>query len=221
MSIDKIPKEGRTAGWFIFVDGIHTQQSYNITESYPILFGNENFDRCIVIGTFFGGLEVFIRRHLDFYGDIISYDIVDHLSQHPHDWFREVDVGHYKETIIEEDVHGVFAECDIYLRLLDVFSEGGMSEISQLISQPGKTLLICDGGNKAKEIEIFSKYLKSGDIVIGHDYFKDGIVDDTIWLLCELDISMISTAIDNNNLDADNEYTDLFAKSASFIARKL
>ena len=67
MTIYKIPKEGRTAGWFIFVDGIHTQQSYNITESYPILFDNENFDRCVVIGTFFGGLEVFIRRHLDFY----------------------------------------------------------------------------------------------------------------------------------------------------------
>jgi cephalosporin hydroxylase len=43
-------------------------------------------------------------------------------------------------------------------------------EIKDLIQSEGKTLLLCDGGNKQKEFEVFHKYLKSGDIIMAHDY---------------------------------------------------
>jgi hypothetical protein len=44
-------------------------------------------------------------------------------------------------------------------------------EISNLIKKNGRTLLLCDGGDKPKEINTFCKYLKSGDVIMGHDFF--------------------------------------------------
>lgn len=37
----------------------------------------------------------------------------------------------------------------------------------------GRTLLLCDGGNKKKEWELFSPALRSGDVIMAHDYFAD------------------------------------------------
>ena len=45
------------------------------------------------------------------------------------------------------------------------FSEETHNEIKQLIEDKSKrVLLLCDGGNKMKEVETFCKYLKSTDI---------------------------------------------------------
>jgi len=45
--------------------------------------------------------------------------------------------------------------------------------ISELIQAQGRTLLLCDGGNKKKEFETFYKYLKPHDIIMAHDYAPD------------------------------------------------
>lgn len=50
----------------------------------------------------------------------------------------------------------------------DVFSIEG--EIGRMIKSNGRTLLLCDGGNKKKEFEVFYKYLKTNDIIMAHDY---------------------------------------------------
>lgn|SRR3990167_3689828 len=55
-----------------------------------------------------------------------------------------------------------------HFKMLDVFSIE--KEIGKLIQKEGKTIVYCDGGNKANELEVFHKYLKSGDIIAVHDW---------------------------------------------------
>ena len=52
----------------------------------------------------------------------------------------------------------------------DCFDVDVIGEIKSLISQPKKTLLLCDGGDKETEFKLFSRYLKTGDVVMLHDY---------------------------------------------------
>jgi cephalosporin hydroxylase len=51
----------------------------------------------------------------------------------------------------------------------DIFSEFALNIISENIKKY-KTLIICDGGNKAKEVYMFSPILKSGDMIMAHDF---------------------------------------------------
>jgi hypothetical protein len=53
----------------------------------------------------------------------------------------------------------------------DIFSVEAY--VKDLINRDGTTVLFCDGGNKAKEFQVFSKYLKAGDVILSHDYHKD------------------------------------------------
>jgi len=53
----------------------------------------------------------------------------------------------------------------------DIFSIE--NEVKNLIQREGTTLLFCDGGNKVREFNTFAKYLKSGDLIFTHDYYKD------------------------------------------------
>jgi hypothetical protein len=44
------------------------------------------------------------------------------------------------------------------------------AEIAGLIGRNGVTFVLCDGGNKPRELATFAKYLKPGDVIAGHDY---------------------------------------------------
>ena len=51
----------------------------------------------------------------------------------------------------------------------DIFSKQAIDIILSNIAKY-KTLIICDGGDKPKELFVFSKYLKSGDMIMAHDF---------------------------------------------------
>ena len=61
-------------------------------------------------------------------------------------------------------------EINDYIRYCDCFDPGVIDSISALIKARGKTLLLCDGGDKTKEFKLFSKLLKSGDVIMMHDF---------------------------------------------------
>lgn len=52
---------------------------------------------------------------------------------------------------------------------LDVFSDEGMDKIKNLMATRGPLLLLCDGGNKAKEFKTFAASLKPEDTIAAHD----------------------------------------------------
>lgn len=51
----------------------------------------------------------------------------------------------------------------------DCFSSAPMGFVETL-SQCGNGIIYCDGGDKAKEVFIYSVLLNSGDIIMAHDY---------------------------------------------------
>lgn len=48
-----------------------------------------------------------------------------------------------------------------------------MDEISKLANKEGKTLILCDGGQKIKDFYAFARILKSEDVIMIHDYGED------------------------------------------------
>ncbi len=42
-----------------------------------------------------------------------------------------------------------------------------------LWSQPAPALIICDGGNKPKELHLYAALLREGDVMVGHDYHNE------------------------------------------------
>lgn len=52
----------------------------------------------------------------------------------------------------------------------DCFSPEMKQQVKALV---GKKIIYCDGGNKARELRVYSHYVNSGDLLFSHDY-NDG-----------------------------------------------
>jgi len=55
----------------------------------------------------------------------------------------------------------------------DVFAETTKLKIFNLIAQPRRTFLFCDGGNKGGEMNTYAPLLKTGDLLFAHDWKSD------------------------------------------------
>jgi hypothetical protein len=181
-------------------------QNFNINSSFNKLFSFLSLQnkpvKIIEIGTFKGGLTVildtFAKAHnLDY--SLCTYDITDRL--------------------ISKDVKEIFEELKVELTIKDVFSDDG-KEIIDLISNPDYiTVLFCDGGKKAEEVSKFSKSLKTGDIILGHDYgFDAQEFQKKEWNAYELSFSQVASAYNSSNLRF--LFKDLMEDSVWFCARK-
>ena len=100
------------------------------------------FKNVVEIGTYNGGLTSWVFDNTD--AKLISYDI-------------DGTINHTNRT-------------DIDFRVDDCFKEQAFKDIIELIQSEGRTLVLCDGGDKPKEFNTFSKYLKQGDVIMAHDY---------------------------------------------------
>lgn len=105
------------------------------------------FTNIVEIGTYNGGLTSWLFDNLKEGGKLLSYDI-------------DGTINHTKRT-------------DIDFRVESCFDEKPFNDIIELIQSEGRTLVVCDGGDKPKEFNTFSKYLKSGDVIIAHDYSEN------------------------------------------------
>lgn len=78
-----------------------------------------------------------------------------------------------------------------------------VEEIGAWISSEGLTILLCDGGNKVREFNAFSKVLKTGDIIGAHDYMAEGDFQSNIgWGFCEVQLQ----DLDLNGLEPFHHY---------------
>lgn len=142
---------------------------------------NQKIGRIIELGTARGGLSVLLGIFSLVYGcKFITYDIYDSSL--------------YKQ---------LFKRLDIDFRQKDVFESE--IEISNEIKDEGVTILFCDGGDKSKEFNLFSKYLKPDDLILAHDYAKDNehfqeYFYNNIWSCHEIDFSSIQKSIEQYNL---------------------
>jgi hypothetical protein len=102
------------------------------------------FDNIIEIGTYNGGLTSWLYDNKNPNAKVVSYDI-------------DGTINHTNRT-------------DIDFRVEDCFAEKPFNDIIEMIQNSGRTLVVCDGGDKPKEFNAFSKYLKPNDVIIAHDY---------------------------------------------------
>ena len=158
--------------------GIFTQQNKNFYPAFEKLFAQENIVRVLEIGTATGG---FIRAVRDLTNaEIITYDVIE--TKH--------------KVTLEEN--------NISVNVKSVFDD--YETVEDYISGKGQVLVLCDGGNKIKEFDVFSKLLKSGDIIMAHDYSYDenlfqAYIKNHVWRWCEIQYKDIALAVESNNLE--------------------
>lgn len=70
------------------------------------------------------------------------------------------------------DLRPLAAFLGVEFRQRDIWEAEG--EIADLIRQPGVSYVLCDGGDKPRELATFASYAKAGDVVAAHDYHVEG-----------------------------------------------
>lgn len=107
----------------------------------------KDFDLIIEIGYYWGGLTFWFEKNKKSGAKVIGYDINDEIRE-----------------VFDPSVDYRYGDC---------FSEQTINEITELVNNSGKTLIFCDGGFKEREFHLYSKIIKSGDVIMLHDYFDD------------------------------------------------
>lgn len=164
------------------------QQAYQAYEQIYLLIKEVKPKRILEIGTSLGGLTQFLHHItndiLNIKCNIRSYDIITHP------WYNDI-IQNNLNIIVE----------DIFLNNYSDIKQ----EVKDYISNEGKILVFCDGGNKIKEFNLLSKYLKSNDIILAHDYSLDKNyfeknINKKVWNWLEIQYSDVADCIKNNNL---------------------
>lgn len=104
------------------------------------------------IGVEHGGLTAWLLAYGRYTG--IAYRGVDITLNALQTSVRALDVG----ALVERDAWTDEAVADAG-RWLD--------------AQPSPALIICDGGDKPKELKLYAPLLRTGDVLIGHDYHNE------------------------------------------------
>ena len=81
----------------------------------------------------------------------------------------------------------------------------GSVEPKNFIQRSGRTLVLCDGGGKRFEVPSISPFLKSGDIIMAHDYAKDSsyfeeFINNKVWNWHEISDKNIANCMKNHGL---------------------
>lgn len=135
-----------------FYDHIQVSQVLGVYLLFTPEFVKQ-FDTIIEIGTFNGGLSAYLHDMKNSNAKLVSYDI--------------------DGTINTAKLHRNRTEIDF--RVEDCFAETTKQDIIDMIKSSGKTLVLCDGGDKPLEFNVFSEYLKPGDMIGLHDFRLDDV----------------------------------------------
>jgi hypothetical protein len=102
-------------------------------------------------------------------------------------------------------------------------NEKCITTIGSLIQNNGRTLLLCDNGDKVKEFNIYSKFLKKGDIIMSHDFFENDeefekSKSEGRWFSCETKMQDIKKACLDNKII--RVHSDIFNECFWFCGMK-
>lgn len=141
---------------YLIVDGVVAAQTINIET--PFLSVINEFDLIIEIGFHRGGFSQWLHTNKNQQTKLYCYDVTNE-----------------DKLINNENINFIIGDC---------FNDKIINEINDLIQTSGKSLILCDGGNKISEFNLYSKYLKSGDVIMCHDYSHNN--EDFIQISTEL-----------------------------------
>lgn len=169
--------------------GHAAQQNPNAYKTFYNFFETVKPSRILEIGTAMGGFTMFLRLccdDLNLKPIIKSYDIYDRYPDY--DVIRKKDIDIIIENVFNNDYSSV------------------KQEIIDYIQQDGTTVVLCDGGYKIGEFNLLSKYIKSGDFILAHDYastteYFNEHVNLKLWNWLEIQDLDIQEVVNNNNLE--------------------
>lgn len=172
--------------------GTMVQQHDDFQEVFSNFLNKIKPKRVLEIGFGTGALTLFLRDHLNELGlhetPIKSYD-----TNETTDFHRSIQ----KLNNIELLKDNLFPGND-YTFIND-------ESIINYIQSEGLTLILCDGGNKQREFQQLSKFMKVGDIIMAHDYvdteenFQKNYYDK-IWNWREIGDEHINEVCESQNL---------------------
>lgn len=106
----------------------------------------------VEIGVEHGGLAAFLLAYGRYTG--LAYYGIDITLNPLHPVVREHGSGH----IIERDA----------------WNAATIAAVGRWLAiRPAPALIICDGGDKPKELKLYAPLLRQGDVLIGHDYHNE------------------------------------------------
>jgi cephalosporin hydroxylase len=105
--------------------------------------------RIIELGTYTGGLSLALGVHA---------------------WMIGAAVVTYDRMSPNEQIAPLAKLLGIEYRTCDLYAPDTQADIARRICDPGVTYLLCDGGDKNRELALFMPHLKPGDVIAAHDY---------------------------------------------------
>lgn len=130
---------------YINVEGITSAQLPKALEEFSKII--KDFDLILEIGTWSGGFSWWLNTNKREDAKFKTYEIDPSWIQLQQHHLEKIDI-----------------------MITDCFSEECINDIKNLIQTHGRTLLLCDGGHKNQEFNLYSKYLKPNDVIMLHDY---------------------------------------------------
>ena len=125
-------------------------QAENAISVFQEFFGRvKNVVRIVELGTHTGGFTVCLRKMA------APKTLQEYIT---------LDVADYREYKAD------FEELNIDFRQGDTFNESVLRVLASEVAKPGRTVVLCDNGNKVLEFNLFATYLKPGDFIFAHDY---------------------------------------------------
>jgi predicted O-methyltransferase YrrM len=184
------------SGWHSY-KGTTILQHEKIEQKLEKLFFLSKPSQVLEIGTSYGGLSLMIR------------DVLDKVELHSSK-FRTYDVMETNRYWLEEAIK---SGADIDFRIKNVFNqpysdllEEHTEEIREYIQRDGVTIVMCDGGSKKNEVNILSKFLKPGDVIMAHDYapnsqYFEEHINNRVWNWHEIQDSHIEDVVNKYSLE--------------------
>ena len=127
--------------------GNKMSQDSGAVEFWEKVLCKNDYKRLIEFGTYKGAMSVFfLLWSMTRKADFKTYDTAAHK-------FNRL---------------AYFLKLPLYFRKLDIFEHE--KEIGELIAKLGMSIVYCDNGDKSRELKVFSKYLKKGDLIGVHDW---------------------------------------------------
>jgi len=140
--------------------GVFMNQSDNVTEVFKSFFLKEKFDRIIDIGTSRGGFTLFLAEQE--VCTVYTFDIEDSVEATIKQRLKDLSVRIFIQNIFETN------------------------DVIDTINMAGRSLILCDNGDKFKELKMCSKHMSINDVIMVHDYLKDVETyhNQNIWKTC-------------------------------------
>lgn len=161
-------------GGFVFA-GAKMQQHPDALVVLPDLILNAFGDRpgrVVELGTAGGCLAVYLKQVLP-KAEVMTYGI----------------------HTVSPTIAMLMDQLGVRLRVQDIFEEKGKNMVREDLSYDGPVFLICDNGDKILEVNTFGQDLKSGDVMVCHDY-RNTKEEPGAWQWVEITRAPIADTLD-------------------------